>query len=117
VSPPTNFRAKTCVFVACTASLLDWAFFIQKPAAMDAYLQQNAPLDLKAHVAQLVDTPVLFQFAEHDKYVPLAKAEELFGAAKGAKQMVVYGGAGHEMTAPKSIREDRDAWLIRELAL
>jgi dienelactone hydrolase len=109
-------QAKTCVFVACTSSLLDWAFFRQKPSSMEAYQQQNAPLDLKTHVARL-GVPVLFQFAEHDEYVSPAKAQDLFGAGKTPKKMIVYGGAHHDMTTTAAIREDRDAWLVRELGL
>jgi dienelactone hydrolase len=117
VAAAEDHRAKTCVFVACTPSFIDWAFYTQKPVSVDAYRQQNAPLDLSAHVARLAGTLLLFQFAEHDGYIPLAKAQELFSAAKEPKQMIVYGGATHEMTKPASIREDRDAWLVRELEL
>lgn len=117
IAAAQDHRAKTCVFVACTASLEDWAFFRQKPASLEAYRQQNAPLELRRHIAALAGTPVFFQFAEHDDYIPLAKAQELFGAAQTPKQMVVYGGAAHEMTAPASVRLDRDAWLVRELGL
>lgn len=110
-------RAKTCVLIACTPSLLDWAFFIRKPESMDDYLRENAPLDLRTHLAAIKNASILFQFAEHDKYVPLAKAQDFFAAATGPKQMIVYGGADHDMTAPATIRTDRTAWLLRELGL
>ncbi|MEO5961386.1 MAG: hypothetical protein ABIR80_19935 [Opitutaceae bacterium] len=110
-------RAKTCVFIACTPSLLDWAFFTQKPASMDDYVRENAPLDLRPHLAAIRDASMLFQFAEQDRYVPLAKAQEFFAVAPNPKQMIVYGGAGHDMTKPAAIRQDRTAWLIRELGL
>lgn len=117
IAAAQEHRAKTCVFVACTASLEDWAFFRQKPTSLEAYRRQNAPLELRRHVAALAGTPVLFQFAEHDEYIPLDKAQELFSAAQTPKQMVVYGGAEHAMTAPATIRLDRDTWLVRELGL
>jgi dienelactone hydrolase len=110
-------RTRACVFIACTPSLLDWAFFVQKPASMDAYVQQNARLDLRTHLASIANASILFQFAEHDKYVPLSKAQEFFAAAPNPKHMIVYGGAGHDMMRPASIRSDRTAWLVHELGL
>lgn len=110
-------RTKTCVFIACTPSLNDWAFFRQQPASMDAYLKANEPLALTDFVAVISGATVLFQFAELDRFVPLPKAQEFFSAARAPKQMMVYGGASHEMIAPETIRTDRTAWLVRELGL
>jgi dienelactone hydrolase len=111
-------RAKTHVVIAATASLFDWAFFQnKKPVSMEAYRRQNEPLSLCDHLAGADKVSFLFQFAEKDEYVPLARAQALFEAPKGAKQMSVYGGAGHDMSAPASIRSDRTAWLVRELGL
>ncbi len=111
-------RAKTHVLIAATASLFDWAFFQnKKPASMQAYRRQNEPLSLCDHLAAADKVSFLFQFAEKDEYVPLAKAQALFDAPTGAKQMSIYGGAGHEMSAPAGIRADRTAWLVRELGI
>jgi len=110
-------RAKTCVFIACTASLRDWAFFQKQPAAMEAYLRENRPLELCDYLATLQGASLLFQCAEHDQYVPLVKAQEFFAAAPPTKQMIVYGGAEHSMSSPANIRLDRTAWLARELGL
>ena len=110
-------RVRACIFIAATPSLNDWAFFAKKPASMDDYLRQNAVLELKDYVRELKDTAVFMQFAEKDHYVPLNKAEEFFLAAPNPKHMTVYGGTGHEMTKPESIRKDRDAWLAEVLRL
>ncbi len=110
-------RARACVFVACTPSLLDWAFFAQKPASPQEYERENAPLDLRTHLGAIKGASLLFQFAEKDRYVPLPKALEFFTAAPLPKQMLVYGGAGHEMTEPAEIRDDRIRWLKSELGL
>jgi dienelactone hydrolase len=111
-------RARTHVLVAATASLLDWAFFYGKqPSSMDRYTREHQALSLCDHLAASERTSVLFQFAERDEYVTAARAQALFAAAAGPKQMIVYGRAGHDMTAPPAIRTDRTAWLVRELVL
>lgn len=108
---------RTAVLVAPTASLNDWAFFLQRPASMEGYLEQNRPLDLSTHLRAAKNLSVFMQFAEEDRYVPLPKAEGLFSAANEPREMRVYPGAGHEMTSPAAIREDRDAWLRDRLGL
>jgi dienelactone hydrolase len=111
-------RARTHVLIAATASLLDWAFFQnKKPVSMETYRREHEALSLCDHLATADKVSFFFQFAEKDEYVPLPKAQALFEAPKGVKQMSVYGGAGHEMSAPASIRADRTAWLMRELEI
>jgi dienelactone hydrolase len=111
-------RARTHVVIAATASLLDWAFFYdKKPVSRETYLREHEALSLCDHLAAATTVSFLFQVAERDRFVTLPKAHALFAAAPGAKQLSIYGGAGHEMTAPASIRADRTAWLVRELAL
>jgi dienelactone hydrolase len=109
--------AKTCVFIACTPSLLDWAFFAKKPEKMEQYVETNRDFEPIEYVSALQGASVLMQFAENDRYVPLAKAQDFFKAARGRKQMNVYGGANHSMVAPEQIRADRTAWLVKELGL
>jgi dienelactone hydrolase len=111
-------RARTHVVIAATASLLDWAFFYDKtPVSRETYLREHEALSLCDHLSAATKVSFFFQVAERDRFVTLSKAEALFGAAPGAKQLSIYGGAGHEMTAPASIRADRTAWLVRELAI
>lgn len=111
-------RARTHVLIAATASLLDWAFFQgKKPVSMETYRREHEALSLCDHLATAGAVSFFFQFAEKDDYVPLARAQALFAAPSGVKQMAVYGGAGHEMTAPAGIRADRTAWLVRELTI
>ena len=111
-------RAKAYVMIAATASLLDWAFFYDKaPVSREAYLAQHDAISLCDHLATAKAPAFLFQFAEQDRFVTLAKAQALFGSAAGRKQMSIYSGAGHDMTAPPAIRLDRTAWLVRELGL
>jgi dienelactone hydrolase len=111
-------RARTHVLIAATASLLDWAFFYgKKPVSMETYRREHEALSLCDHLAGAGTVSFFFQFAEKDEYVPLAKAQALFAAPTGVKQMSVYGGAGHEMEGPAAIRADRTAWLVRELGI
>ncbi|MEO5820192.1 MAG: hypothetical protein ABIT71_06765 [Vicinamibacteraceae bacterium] len=111
-------RAKTHILVAATASLLDWAFFYdKKPVSMETYRREHDALSLCDHLATADKVSFFFQFAEKDQFVTAAKAQALFGAPTGVKQMSIYSGAGHEMTAPAGIRADRTAWLVRELVI
>lgn len=111
-------RAKTHVLIAATASLLDWAFFQgKKPVSMETYRKEHEALSLCDHLAAAEKVSFFFQFAEKDEYVTLASAQALFAAPTGVKQMTIYGGAGHEMSAPAAIRADRTAWLVRELEI
>ena len=110
-------RAKTHVLIAATASLLDWAFFYdKKPVSMDAYRREHEALSLCDHLATagaiVVPLPVR---GEGRLRHAGRRRTALFAAPTGVKQMIVYGGAGHEMTAPAGIKADRTAWLVREL--
>jgi hypothetical protein len=108
---------RTCVWITPTASLTDWAFFSKKPAAMEVYLEQNRVLELKDYLHATTGVSTFTQFAGHDEYVSAATAGEFFAAVNEPKQTRLYKAAGHEMTSPPAIREDRTAWLVRELGL
>lgn len=110
-------RVKAGVLIAATPSFHDWAFFTKKPSSMEAYLAQNAPLEIVDYLRAMRGPSLLMQFAGKDEYVPLDKAEAFFAAANEPKEKKIYPEAGHEMTHPAAIREDRAAWLARELAL
>jgi pimeloyl-ACP methyl ester carboxylesterase len=110
-------RVRTCVLIAATPSFNDWAFYVEKPADLEAYLQQMAPLDLLDYAHGLASRPVLLQFAREDFYVPIPRAEKLFQALAEPRRMEIYDGAGHDMAAPAAIRADRTAWLVERLGL
>jgi pimeloyl-ACP methyl ester carboxylesterase len=117
VAAAVDSRVKTCVFIAAAPSFNDWAFFAKKPASMDDYLKQNAPLDLLAYAPRLAGRPVFLQFAREDEYVPIPRADAFFAALREPRRIQIYDGAHHEMTAPAAIREDRTAWLVEKLGL
>ena len=117
IAAALDARVRTAVFIAATPSFHDWAFFAKKPASMDDYLKQNAPLDLLAYAPRLAGRPVFMQFAREDEYVPIPQAEAFFAALREPRRLQIYDGAHHDMAAPPAIREERTAWLVRELAL
>ncbi len=100
-------RVKTAVLIAATPSFNDWAFFAKKPASMEDYLKQNAPLELRDYLGSLRGMGLFMQFAGKDEYVPLDQADAFFAAAHEPKQRKLYPEAGHAMTSPAAIREDR----------
>ncbi len=110
-------RIKNAVFIAAAPDLLDWAFYTQKPADMDAYLAQNQPLLLATYLGRLSDRHVLLQWAEKDVYVPPARRDVFIASLTAGKIVKIYPDAGHAMTEPTTIREDRTTWLKTVLGL
>lgn len=110
-------RISHAVFIAAAPTLEDWAFYTQQPADKDVYVAQNRPLHLPDHLARLSSCRVLLQWAEEDFYVPPERREAFIGSLVADKVVKVYPGAGHEMSAPPAILDDRTAWLMRVLGV
>jgi fermentation-respiration switch protein FrsA (DUF1100 family) len=110
-------RVSAAVLIAATPSFNDWAFFVKKPASMENYLKQNAPLEIVDYLGAMRGPSLLMQFAGKDEYVPLERADAFFAAANEPKEKKLYPEAGHDMTHPPAIRADRTAWLVRALEL
>lgn len=108
-------RPKAYVFLAPTPRLSDWYLYNVKPANVDDYKKQLAPLDPINAVAKLAPAPVFYQFASKDKHVPPPRPAEFYGATAPRKQMATYD-CEHEMLLPE-IGADRVAWLAKELQL
>lgn len=115
VMAATDQRPKAYVFLAPTPRLSDWYLFNVKPADLDAYKQQLAPLDPILAVAKLAPAPVFYQFATKDKYVPAPRPMEFYEATAARKLMATYE-ADHDLTPPE-VAADRVAWLAKELGL
>jgi dienelactone hydrolase len=107
-------RASTCVFLAGVPHFIDWFLFARQPKDLPAYRARIAPLDPANFVAELAPTPIFFQFASHDEYVPATAAAEFYAAARPRKQCATYD-AGHDLHSPEAAA-DRVTWLIRQLA-
>ena len=102
---------------AFAPSFNDWFFFNQKQLTAEQKQQamdRLTPLDPIRYLPQLDKTPVLLQFANKDVYVPREKAEALYAAARGPKQILWYQ-AGHGLNDQASL--DRQAWLRKMLRL
>ena len=107
-------RAKTYVYVAVAPSLSNWAFFARQPRSKADYLRHNATLELTDYLRQVRNASTLFQFANKDAYVSRADTLVVVNAAGDPKERRFYE-ADHAMNTPQ-VAEDRDAWLIKELA-
>jgi len=108
-------RPKAYVFLAPTPRLSDWYLFNVKPASVDDYKKELAPLDPIHAVPKLAPAPVFYQFAAKDKYVPLPRPAEFYDATAPRKLMATYD-ADHDLLPPE-VAADRVAWLVKELRL
>jgi pimeloyl-ACP methyl ester carboxylesterase/cephalosporin-C deacetylase-like acetyl esterase len=82
------------------------------PAAQERYRQALAPIDTVRFLSHAPRTPVLFQFARRDEYISPWDAALYVQATPGPKEVIWYD-TGHTFDA--DAREDRDAWLVRQL--
>lgn len=110
-----DHRPKAWALQAGTVSFSDWFLLGEKldPAGRRKVVDQLAPLDPVRYIGD-AKAPVLLQFGRQDKYVPAAKAQAFFDAAKEPKE-VKYYDAGHALDA-EAIR-DRQNWLREKLGL
>lgn len=111
----TDRRPKAYVLLAPTPRLSDWYLFNVKPASVEDYKKELAPLDPIGAVGRLAPAPVFYQFAAKDKYVPLPRPAEFYDATQPRKLMATYE-ADHALHSPE-VAADRVAWLARELGL
>jgi cephalosporin-C deacetylase-like acetyl esterase len=108
-------RPSTYVLMAGTPHLIDWFLFARQPKSLEDYRRQLAPLDPINFVPKLAPTPVFFQFAGNDEYVPPEAAQKFYGAALPRKQTAMYD-SGHDLQKPE-VTVDRINWLMRMLKL
>lgn len=106
-------RPRYYVLMAGTTSFADWYLLGKKPADVDAYRAQMAPLDPLAYLTRSPASGFLFQFASHDEYVTAAHATEFFSAAPLPRAMYVYD-AHHDLGVAPA-RRDRLDWLQARL--
>jgi dienelactone hydrolase len=115
VAGAADGRPKAYVFLAPTPRLSDWYLFNVKPAAVDDYKKELAPLDPIGSVGKLAPASVFYQFATKDKFVPAPRPMEFYNATGPRKLMGTYE-ANHDLTPPE-VAADRMAWLAKELGL
>ena len=114
VAGAADHRPKAYVLLAPTPRLSDWYLFNVRPANLDDYKKQLAPLDPIGAVGALAPAPVFYQFAAKDKYVSAERVLE-FMAATSHDVSTTYD-CEHDLTLP-GVGADRVAWLARKLGL
>jgi len=82
---------------------------------IEAHVRTHAPLDPKNFVGRAPPSTVMFQFAEHDRYVTPGLAKTYWDAAREPKVQRWYA-TSHEFNDPKALL-DRDQFLERQLSL
>ena len=109
-------RVHAWALQAGTTSFSSWFLLGTKLAATEKQkvIDTLAPLDPVAYIHQAAPSPVLFQFARQDPYVPEARAQQFFDAAGEPKSRIWYD-AGHGLNH-QAIR-DRQSWLKKNLGI
>lgn len=111
-------RVKTYVLVAGMGSFSDWSLKYWKGPSKkgaEVYKQAVKDVDPIGYVSHAGPASLLFQFANNDKYISKAMADEFFAAASKPKEVKWYD-ATHDLNIDAA-RNDRRAWLTRQLRL
>lgn len=106
-------RPRWYVLMAGTATFSEWYLLGKKPANVDAYIAQMAPLDPGGYLARSKAEAFLFQFSQKDEYITPEKQLQFFSAAPLPKALYLYA-ADHSLRIPQAA-SDRLAWLLRRL--
>jgi dienelactone hydrolase len=107
-------RVRCAVLMAGTPILSDWFLFFGQAtgAEKESLAKQTAPLDPVNYLGKVDFVPILFQFSDHDQFIPKDKAELFANAAKSPKKVLWYD-AGHELNSQAA--DDRSQWLRSQL--
>jgi dienelactone hydrolase len=107
-------RVRYAVLMAGTPILSDWYLFFGQLAGPERedFIKKTAPLDPINYVGKVDSVPILFQFANHDQFIPKSKAELFVNAARSPKQVLWYD-AGHPLNSQAA--DDRSQWLKTQL--
>jgi acetyl esterase/lipase len=85
------------------------------PERLETYFRINRPYDAIRYVPYAAPTPLLFQFARHERFVTDGAMRRYFDAASTPKLERWYD-TGHELNDPRALA-DRSAWLAPKLGL
>ena len=111
-------RVKTYVLIAGLGNFSDWSLEywpVTAARGKDVYQRAVEELDPVRYVSHAAPAALLFQFAKTDHYITTEAAAAFFEKASETKQIKWYA-AEHDMNV-ESARNDRRAWLTRELRL
>jgi dienelactone hydrolase len=82
---------------------------------MQRYLEINRPIDGIRYVGDAAPTPLLFQFARHERYFAEPAMKRYAQAASEPKEVRWYD-TGHDLNDPRALAE-RAAWLGPKIGL
>jgi hypothetical protein len=82
---------------------------------LQRYLDVNRPLDAIRYVGHAAPTPLLFQFARHERYFGEAAMKRYAQAASDPKDVRWYD-TGHDLNDPRALA-DRAEWLGSRLGM
>lgn len=111
-------RAKAYALMSGTATFSDWFLTYWAPAqgaqGRLAYTQAMRVFDPIYHVAHAAPAALLFQFANSDRFIRKAVAQQFYDASSQPKSINWYD-APHELN--DQARADRATWLSEQLGL
>lgn len=88
----------------------------QAPAGLiERYVEVNTVLDAIRYIGHAAPTPLLFQFANYERFFDRASMEKYFQAASEPKQLFWYD-TGHELNDVQALA-DRYRWLREHVGL
>ena len=108
-------RPSWYILMTGTTTLSDWYLLGTKPANVQAYVAQMAPLDPLAFLSESKARAFYFQFSAHDRYITRERELEFFGAAPFPRTMSMYD-VDHSLATPPAF-DDRISWLTAKLGL
>ena len=106
-------RPRWYVLMAGTETFSEWYLLGKKPADVNAYVAQMAPLDPGPYLARSKADAYLFQFSQKDEYITPDKQMRFFAPAPLPKALYLYD-ADHSLRIPQAFA-DRQAWLLARL--
>jgi cephalosporin-C deacetylase-like acetyl esterase len=108
-------RPRAYVLMAGTDDFNNW-YQLNRSRFPEGYEEQIGTLAPTCFIGRIADVPVLFQFAENDRYVSPENAQRFFDAANEPKEMIVYE-TEHSFEGDEDAVTDRLDWLVEYLGL
>lgn len=119
IAASVDKRAKTYILIAGIGSFSNWSldYWLKAIPAPDkeAYREALNPIDPITQIARAAPATFLFQFAKADEHITSESALAFSAAASRPKEVKWYEGK-HELDV-EAARDDRRAWLTRQLHL
>ncbi len=108
-------RPQSYVLMAGTTTFSEWYLLGVKPANVQAYVAQMAPLDPLAFLAESKARAYYFQFSSHDRYITAEHELSFFSAAPLPRTMSMYD-VDHSLAVQPAF-DDRISWLAAKLGV